>query len=643
MPHKARSEPKKAAPGGAVPCASSSAAATGQSARRLRRRWLIGLAALVTAALAAWRWGPWSGPTEQVPRAGADRFPLPAISSSPFLNTRADVAYVGSEACRACHARHDLSFRRTGMGRSMAQLDPSQEPPDGAFAHLLSKRRYQVRRTDGQLWHRELLTTDGAGETLLAEFPLKYVVGSGRHSRTYLVEVDGFLTESPVTWYASKKRWDMSPGYDGPDQEGFARPVDESCLFCHAGRVENVGGSLHKLRIVEAQISCERCHGPGALHVARQRAEADGAIASDIDYTIVNPAHLARDLAEAICQQCHLQTSATALARGRKLTDYRPGLPWQDFKHDYQLESPDSAMRVVGHVEMLHLSRCYQASPKLTCTTCHDPHDAGRKAGRAEATQSACLSCHAPERCTVDKQRRDKESPENNCVHCHMPRSPTDIPHLAFTHHKIGVHAKRPDAAPAPPAAAALKPVLDLSGLGPVERQRSLGLAYLDMGEKQRSPEMAAPYLQRALESLTAASDAGLRDPALSASMDVARFLLFRAVPENSAALTHPDLSVPERCTALYVLAHSDVLQGRFQAALTHLLQLTRLRRNAADWLLLAGCRQALGDPAAAIAALEQAVRINPRLWQAHQQLADHYRQSGNRERTAWHERRAAP
>jgi hypothetical protein len=32
------------------------------------------------------------------------------------------------------------------------------------------------------------------------EVQLKYLVGSGRHSRTYLAELDGFLTESPLTW-----------------------------------------------------------------------------------------------------------------------------------------------------------------------------------------------------------------------------------------------------------------------------------------------------------------------------------------------------------------------------------------------------------------------------------------------------------
>src|SRR5262245_50353600 len=110
MRRKARSESRKDAPKSALPCASGSVATAGQSAGRSRRRWLIGIVALLTAAAAVWRWGPWSGPPEQDPRPGADRIALPAISSSPFLNTRAEVAYVGSEACRSCHARQHLSF-----------------------------------------------------------------------------------------------------------------------------------------------------------------------------------------------------------------------------------------------------------------------------------------------------------------------------------------------------------------------------------------------------------------------------------------------------------------------------------------------------------------------------------------------------
>src|SRR5262249_46486789 len=172
-------------------------------------------------------------------------------------------------------------------------------------------------------------------EVVLSDYPLKYVVGSGRHSLTYLVEADGFLVESPVTWYTSKKQWGMSPGYDQPVHLGFERPADEGCLICHAGRAEAVEGSWHRMRVTEAAIGCERCHGPGSLHVERHTGPDGGAAKppTGTDNTIVNPAHLPRELAEAVCQQCHLRGSATVPAPGSKQSDFRPGLPLQRFRH----------------------------------------------------------------------------------------------------------------------------------------------------------------------------------------------------------------------------------------------------------------------------------------------------------------------
>ena len=57
-----------------------------------------------------------------------------------------------------------------------------------------------------------------AEAVVLEEHPLRWVVGSGHHSLTYAAEADGFLVESPATWYAGRRRWDVSPGYDRPDQ-----------------------------------------------------------------------------------------------------------------------------------------------------------------------------------------------------------------------------------------------------------------------------------------------------------------------------------------------------------------------------------------------------------------------------------------
>ena len=240
--------------------------------------------------------------------------------------------------------------------------------------------------------------------------------------------------------------------------------------------------------IKEAAISCERCHGPGALHVERHSKPGPAASTADgFDDTIVNPAHLSRDLAEAVCQQCHLRSDASVLPRGRKLGDFRPGLPMEDFLHEFRLDTPDDDMTVVGHVEQMHLSRCYQGSETFTCLTCHNPHDEPSPDRREAYYKGSCLQCHQPEACKVDPALRHIRSPSNNCVQCHMPTSATEIPHLAFTHHRVGIHEPRkatgsPGARPAD--LADLEPVLDLSRVGDIDRRRSLGLAYLKVADQ---------------------------------------------------------------------------------------------------------------------------------------------------------------
>ncbi len=611
--------------------------------------WLSGgLAVMAIVAL-----GVWTGrtpPLDTSKPTESDVFPLPPISESPFLNTKLDVAYVGSEACRTCHAEHDAAFRHTSMGRSMAEVDLALEPPDGHFEHPLSKRRYEVRRQAGQMWHRELLLVDDPSEVLLAEFPVKYVVGSGHYSRTYLVEADGFLVESPITWYASRKAWGMSPGYDVPDHAAFVRPIGEGCLTCHASRANAVQGSLHRMEVLEAAIGCERCHGPGALHVERHRnrpaASTTSVRGSEVDHTIVNPDHLSRELAEAICQQCHLRSAAMVTQRGRKLTDYRPGLPREDSRLDYWLDESNKPMTVVGHVEQLHLSRCYQNSKTLTCMTCHQPHALEREA-KSPNHSDACLSCHQPEKCRVDESKRQRLSPNNDCIVCHMPRSDTEIPHLTFTHHRIGVHPTSEQPAPATkppqPRPGVLRPFFDVSRVSSVDQLRSLGLAYLETANREQEALLADQYRDRALTYLSQAHAIGLEDPMLDASLGRLRFILelgdYQKLAER--ALKHEDIAGQDRSDAWFLIADAHLRAGRYSEAVPALHRLTTLRRQHVDWMMLADCEQKLGNEAAHKAALLAAVRINPRLWKAHQRLAELFRAEGDSQQAEWHERRA--
>lgn len=564
---------------------------------------------------------------------------------SPFLNTRPDARYVGSQACVECHQEAHAGFQHTGMARSMATVDLSREPPDGTFEHPPSQRRYQVQRRDGQMWHRELRMTEGSEDVLLQEFPVKLVTGSGRHSLTYVAETDGFLVESPITWYASRQAWGMSPGYDRPDHSGFQREVGETCLVCHAGQVETIDRSLHRLRVLEESIGCERCHGPGSLHVARHAQGTSDKPHGEAgpDFTIVNPAHLSRDLAEAVCQQCHLRTSATVLRAGKRAADFRPGLPLTSIRHDYTLEGADRSMTVVGHVEQMQRSACYQNSNTFTCVTCHDPHREPAPPERSAHYRAVCLTCHEAAHCTVDAQRRQRESADNNCVQCHMPTSATDIPHLAFTHHRVGIHAAAASADPTSASPGRLVPFLAFS-VDELEQQRSLGLANLELALHEKNPAFRRAYQRHAWKILKPVCDSGQGDGVAWSSLATLSFELemegYGAQAEH--ALTYPDLEGMPLANAMFLKADAEFSAGRYKAAVATLEPLSRLRRHSLQWLLRAECEKKLGNPPGVEQALLQAATIDPGLSHVQTQLAQIYRQQGDLERARRHEQRAA-
>ena len=369
--------------------------------------------------------------------ASATSDELPAIRPSRFLNTTEDASYVGTEGCRECHADEYQSYQQTAHSKALGEIDLEQEPPDADFDHTASRRSYRIYREGGELRHRELQQASDGSEITFADYPVRYVIGSGHHSRSYIVEADGFLLESPATWYASTQHWAMSPGYDRPDHIGFERMIDLSCLFCHAGRVDAQDDNRFRVNIHEQTIGCESCHGPGSLHVARHRDGEPHAGSEDL--TIVNPAKLSREASESVCGLCHLLGEPSVWMPSRDPMGFRPGLLLSDFRLDYSLEHPDRSMKVVGHIEQMKLSRCYQESESMTCTTCHDPHGRPPEGTKVDYFRQKCLSCHE-EGCHLEAPARLEQNAEDNCVACHMVQSDTDIPHFVFTHHRIGFH-----------------------------------------------------------------------------------------------------------------------------------------------------------------------------------------------------------
>jgi len=602
------------------------------SPMRTPLRRVVGFVAAV-AVVAAAAWWVWLRP-----RPSGEPDQPPTVPESPYLNTRPGVAYVGSAVCVGCHDRDHANYLKTGMSRSSSAVG-SSGPPDGMVEHAASGRRFEVKGTR----HREFLLDPARADVGLTDLPAVYAIGSGRHAQTFACDADGFLVESPVTWYAARRAWGMSPGYDHAGHKGFERPVGLHCLQCHMGRVEPLDRSVHRFRVVEAAVGCERCHGPGALHVSHWQDTPGEYPARDGpgDLTVVNPRRLPRKRAEAVCQQCHLAGDTVVSPRGRSLADFRPGLPLEDFHLVYRLADPARGMTVTGHVEQLHQSKCHQRSDSLTCATCHNPHAVPEPAGRAAHFRGVCLTCHAEAACKSPPAARTAADPENGCVRCHMPTGATEVPHVAFSHHRIGVHpAKAPPPRGAP--AEALEPFHDLSRLSAADRKRALGLAYAKGGAHAEIGAAARGFTQRSRDLLAEAWDAGARDGSVAAALAVTGYRLGQldARVYAEAALKDADLDPERRGDALFLLADDAFRRGDHAAAAERFRELTRLRRTAADWSYLARTELARGNRDEGVRLLETAASIGTTTPRLRIELADLLERNGDRDRAAWHRRR---
>jgi hypothetical protein len=628
----------------------------------LRRTVLYGAAAFLacgTAAVWLLRFsGPPAEPLPQQPAdpqaavpdaAESDPFPLPEISPASFRNTSKSVGYVGSEQCIECHRDEHETYMKTTHSRSMADVDVALEPAGGGHDHPLSGRSYRIYRDGQMLRLREFLHDAEGREVALVDHSARYALGSGNYARMYLVQVGDFLVEAPITWYPRHNRWEMSAGYEkNPHQPGFNREIDANCLYCHAGRVETIGGAGLRLSVREMAISCERCHGPGELHVQERKAALP--LRNGIDDSIVNLRHLSRERQEDVCSQCHLSASANVSVRGRSKWDFRPGLRMRDFVVNYRVDRPDSAMTVSGQIEQMRLSRCYVESKTMTCTTCHDPHSVPEPAVKASHFRSKCLSCHQTDSCGEAASARQEK--QDNCIACHMPRGPTDIPHFSFTHHRVGIHVAEPKLKKLTEADK-LVPVVDVSHLPEIERQRLLGLANdvfsgkLATGlddETRDDPSyraLAVVFQNRAREILEPVRSQGLRDAEVEDffSRNYWRKNPRLCIEHAEAVLSLPHVPPAVRRSALYNLATSRFDQQQYAQAFPHLEELVKIERNEISLMLLAICHQKHGNLPEAVRLVQEAIDASPDRADLHFYLASIYKEMGNSSAADSHQR----
>ena len=557
-------------------------------------------------------------------------------SGIQFENLAANVKYVGNKACVSCHQEQGQSYELTAHRHALAEIQLAEEPQPGSYRHAVSGKEYEVIQdaANQKLIHRERLI-DGQSPDLVQEHGIRYVIGSGHHSRTYLLELDGFLIESPITWYTNQSRYAMSPGYDRVAHGSFERIADLNCLLCHAGEVSATGGNTFKPTIHQQTIGCESCHGAGEVHLRRHQDKSSSQN-QQADSTIVNPRRLTREASEAVCANCHLRGTAAVTQPGKTMTSFRPGMLLQDCRVDYQLAESDGGMKVVGHVEQMHLSQCYVKSGTMTCTTCHDPHSMTPMGQRRQAYMDACIKCHEAG-CASPPEPRLTKVPDNNCMTCHMPQSPTDIPHFAFTHHRIGLHAPveaGKNDATKEQRAGKLVPVFETKSSPAIEK-RNLGLAYFELAESETLPQVSQEYRARAEAMLLDTYQTRHRDAEVESAL--ARISwdkqdLAGAMQLAQSAIQSPVVSSRARLNSLFIIGESALQMQDYALAKRSLEALVKDRRIYADWLLLTLCYSRSGQLDEAARTLTQAIKINPVRREAHEMIIEVFKRQNKTE-----------
>lgn len=562
--------------------------------------------------------------------------------------------FVGSDACRECHAAICDQFAKHPMGKSIGtpeRMETIETYPSGTI-DVAGKRMYRVEQNEGVVTHHEYeLSPDGEMAFDQAE-PISHVVGSGQRGRAYLIFKDGIFRQSPIGWYSTDDRWDLSPGYTPDNHQRFQRRVGDGCLYCHAGQVDSVGHDRYaKEPFVEASISCERCHGPGEDHIAFHRK---GDVKDQSLDPIVNPDRLSVSARESVCNQCHLQGIYTIPRYGRSFNDFRPGDEMEDIF--VCLVNPPSTgdedtSRVVSQVEQMRTSQCYiQSQSLLGCTSCHDPHAPAPSENRHGYYADRCNACHNDRGCSLPPAQQQESPANGSCIHCHMPAdTQTNVPHTAQTDHRIlrqPMEKRSRSAKPKSPSTAveALQ-VFGHEKLIPTwEQSRAVGIAMMTQAWRTEDLNLARQAITKLIPATTIQAGPEAMIAALTPDIpslnEVASYLWLTDNPEAAATCWEHILELaPDDETALAGMVLASRRRGNTQDATRYVDKVLRITPESPQWLtqktkLL--WEQEQFDQAFETA--EKLLQADPTLTELRQWLADSYREKGKPDHAIVHE-----
>lgn len=554
--------------------------------------------------------------------------------------------YVADRACATCHASKYASYQGVGMAQSMRRPRAEvliEDFRNNHFFHKASRSHFEMLWKDGALLFRRYQLDDAGKRINEFEQKIDWIVGSGHRSRVYFYRTpNGELFQLPIAWYTQEKAWAMAPGFDRADNAGVARPVRRGCMFCHNAYPDlPAGADAHWQPPVFPEnlpegTGCQRCHGPGAAHIAAATTGTD----EQTRAAIVNPAKLPPAQRDSVCAQCHLQPSVAVMGPRRFERgdfSFRPGELLDDYMLHVDIDEVghrrEERFQINHHMYRLRQSACF-IKGGITCISCHDPHQPLKSDPRLAHVTSICLGCHK------QHEKKSEKVAESECVTCHMPRRRTqDVVHVVMTDHRI---QRRPPAGDLlAPLAESDPEIADVQFLDPAKAPSgALGSLYravtvlrampLTEGATRQiaksMPATSSPvprfdliaghlrqrHYKEALQVLDSMGDAVNADPRLRDWRGLAKLSL----GETDAAIADLRASAeadPGSTEFQLNLAIALRRAGKNAEALVPLTRAVESRPNfAAAWLERAEILSTLGRREAAIADLRRTLAIDP-------------------------------
>ena len=316
----------------------------------------------------------------------------------------ADGHFVGSLACRPCHTTTYDRWKKTPMANVVRDpnVDHAAILPDLATNTIAPFPKEDVALVYGSIWKQRYFKKVG----------------------------DDYFPE-PAQWDIKNKTWRKYFVEAGTDwweplypPDNMKRPTGPLCDGCHS-----VGYDLKTKHVVEWNVGCERCHGPGSAHVAKPTAS-----------NIINPSRLDYVAANDTCIQCHSQGRPlnnsiegrtydwpVGFQMGRALKDY-----WAIEDHKLGETTFTHFPDGTAHKNRMQGNDFVQSvmyRHGVTCFSCHDVHGTENPAQLRSPGNAMCFTCHSPggkigpREATLEAHTgHAKTSAGSECVSCHMPK-----------------------------------------------------------------------------------------------------------------------------------------------------------------------------------------------------------------------------